>query len=249
MTARLSQAAIPYCGFAPLPAELLGRWNLDAVLLAAITLVAALVWRQAPSGQTGRRPLVAGGVALALLLFVSPFCALTSALFSARVLHHILLTAALAPLIAFSVSRPRPHGAGSLALWTLLQAVVFWAWHAPDLYAAALSDEAVYWTMQISLLGSSIGFWRSLRASEPTAALGALLATTVQMGLLGAIITFAGRPLYAPHFETTAVWGLSPLADQQLAGLIMWVPAAGFYLGAALWIAARWLKAEGRLVA
>lgn len=248
MTARLSQAATPYCGSAPLPADLLGRWNLDPVLLAAISFVAVLVWRQAPSGQAGRRPLVAGGVALALLLFVSPFCALTSALFSARVLHHILLTAALAPLIAFSLAR-RPHGAGSLALWTLLQAVVFWAWHAPNLYAAALSAEAVYWAMQISLLGSSIGFWRSLRASEPTSALGALLATTVQMGLLGAIITFAGRPLYAPHFETTWVWSLSPLADQQLAGLIMWVPAAGLYLGAGLWIAARWLKAEGRMVA
>jgi len=55
------------------------------------------------------------------------------------------------------------------------------------------------------------------------------------MGLLGALITFAGAPLYAPHAVSTLAWGLTPLEDQQLAGLIMWAPAAVFYLAAALW--------------
>jgi putative membrane protein len=63
----------------------------------------------------------------------------------------------------------------------------------------------------------------------------------VQMGLLGALLTFAARPLYAPHLASTAAWGFSPLEDQQLAGLVMWAPAAGIYLGAALWLLARWL--------
>ncbi len=69
------------------------------------------------------------------------------------------------------------------------------------------------------------------------------------MGLLGALITFAARPLYAPHFLTTLAWGLEPLEDQQLAGLIMWAPAAGFYLAAALFIAGRWLSREERAAA
>src|SRR5690606_23249383 len=83
-----------------------------------------------------------------------------------------------------------------------------------------------------------------LRASAP-AAVAALLATMVQMGLLGALITFAGQPLFAPHLTTTAAWGLTPLADQQLAGLIMWAPAAGVYLLSALVLLGRWLGAEG----
>jgi putative membrane protein len=66
----------------------------------------------------------------------------------------------------------------------------------------------------------------------------------VLMGLLGALITFAGEPLYAPHFATVWPWGLSALEDQQLAGLIMWAPAAGLYLGAALMLASKWLGRE-----
>jgi putative membrane protein len=58
------------------------------------------------------------------------------------------------------------------------------------------------------------------------------------------LITFAGRPLYSPHFLTTEPWGLSAIEDQQLAGLIMWAPSAGLYLGAALFVAQRWLKRE-----
>jgi putative membrane protein len=71
----------------------------------------------------------------------------------------------------------------------------------------------------------------------------------VQMGLLGALITFAGEPLYAPHLLTTAAWGLTPLEDQQLGGLIMWAPAAAVYLVAALLVAGRWLRDETRAAA
>jgi len=57
------------------------------------------------------------------------------------------------------------------------------------------------------------------------------------MGLLGALIVFAPRPLYVVHLASTTAWGLSPLADQQLAGLLMWVPATLPYLGVVLWLA------------
>jgi putative membrane protein len=70
----------------------------------------------------------------------------------------------------------------------------------------------------------------------------ALLATTVLMGLLGALLTFAPVALYAPHTLTTAAWGLTPLEDQQTAGLIMWIPAAGVYLASALSILAGVLR-------
>jgi putative membrane protein len=52
----------------------------------------------------------------------------------------------------------------------------------------------------------------------------------VQMGLLGALLTFSDRAFYAPHWLTTGAWGLSPLEDQQVGGMIMWAPGAAVYL-------------------
>jgi putative membrane protein len=122
-----------------------------------------------------------------------------------------------------------------LALATAVQAILFWAWHAPDLYAAALSNDLVYWVMQLTIFGSAVWFWSAVRASNAAAAAAGLLAAMLLMGLLGALIVFAGQPLYAPHFATTLAWGMTPLEDQQAAGLIMWAPAAAAYLLVALW--------------
>jgi putative membrane protein len=90
--------------------------------------------------------------------------------------------------------------------------------------------------MQLTLLGSAWLMWRSIFSPLlPTGpALMALVATIGHMGLLGALIVFAPVPLYVVHFATTAAWGLTPLADQQLAGLLMWVLAMIPYLAAGL---------------
>lgn len=241
------QQWLPYCGAAPVPAELWSRWNGDPVLIVALIGATALLWRRA-DGRTGRA-YVAGALPLGFLLFVSPFCALSSALFSARVAHHVALAALLAPLIIFAMPREAWRIAGSLPMWTAVQAVIFWLWHAPGVYAAALSSDALYWVMQVSLLGSAVGFWAALRRSAELPGVAALLASTVQMGLLGALITFAGVALYAPHQLTTLAWGIGPLEDQQVAGLIMWAPSAGLYLAAALFLARRYLIRDGRELA
>ena len=238
----------PYCGSAPLPEEWLARWNFDPFLLIALAVAGVSLSRLAGREPVQRSCFVAAATLFAIL-FVSPFCALTSALFTARVVHHVVLTAVIAPLLVLSIPRERVPAVGPLSAWTAAQAIVFWAWHAPNLYSAALSSHAIYWLMQLSLLGSALAFWAALRRSSPQSAVGALLFTMVQMGLLGALITFAGAPLYAPHFASTAPWGLTPLEDQQLAGLIMWAPSAALYLAAALVIAARWLRTEARAAA
>ncbi|WP_114952011.1 cytochrome c oxidase assembly protein [Sphingosinicella terrae] len=252
---------IPYCGAAPVPAEWLARWNWDPWVLAGLAVAgAAYGFLQSPRSSSRRKPAflsswvpVSTGMTgegpgrpaaflaawlLLFLLFVSPFCALTSALFSARVVHHVALAALVAPLLVWSFPAARAPG-----LWaaTAVQASVFWGWHAPPAYALALSSHAAYWAMQASLLATAILFWAAVRRAPAPAAVGALLATMVQMGLLGALITFAPRPLYAPHFVSTAAWAYSPLEDQQLAGLIMWAPAAALYLGAALLLLSRWI--------
>lgn len=229
---------IPYCGAAPAPGELLARWNFDPMLLAALALatVAGLRFE-----KVERRRFLAA-MALLALLFVSPLCALTSALFSARAVHHLALTAVAAPLLAAAL--PVRRVPGGVALWTGAHAATFWLWHAPPAYEAALSSHAVYWLMQASLLLTALALWRAVRAAPLTSAIAALLATMVQMGLLGALLTFAGTPLYAPHVLGPIAWGLTPLEDQQLAGLTMWAPGAGLYLAAALALLARWFARE-----
>lgn len=226
-----------------MPGDWLGRWNFDPILIAATAGIAALLWRM--TDASGHRRVV-GALLLAFMLFVSPFCALTSALFSARVTHHVLLTAVMAPLLVYALPAIRIRWRASLALWTGLQAITFWLWHSPGLYAGALSSDLLYWVMQVTLIGTATGFWVALRRSSAPAAIAALLASTVQMGLLGAILTFAQTPFYEPHFLTTRPWGIDALQDQQLAGLIMWAPSAGLYLGAALFLVHRWLAQEER---
>ncbi|MGP9814267.1 cytochrome c oxidase assembly protein [Rhodopseudomonas sp. NSM] len=231
----------PYCGAAPLPEELLSRWNFDPVLLVMLAGGVALhlgSLRREPAAQ-GRILAAAAGWTLLFMIFVSPLCALTSALFSARVAHHAVLVAVVAPLLVMSLPRvgvPVRIGAAGGAAAFVLHMVLLWLWHAPAPYAAALADPAMFWVMELSLLGSAIWLWGAVLA--PAARLGAtlalLLGQVVQMGLLGAVITFARAPLYEAHLGVTAPWGLTALQDQQLAGLIMWVPASIPYLAAAL---------------
>ena len=174
----------------------------------------------------------AGGMGVLALVFISPLCALTVALFSARVVHHVLLVALAAPLLALAF---RPQRLGTLLTpLLLLHTATFWLWHAPDAYTLALGNTAVYWVMQGTLLGTATLLWSAIFAASPARAIAALLAVTIQMGLLGALLVFSGTPLYVPHLTTTIAFGLDPLADQQLAGLIMWVPASLPYLAVAL---------------
>lgn len=239
MTASLP-AWLPYCGPGATPVDWLGRWNFDPPLLVALAVGAGLMlWRLRGS----ERLIGLAAMAMLAVVFVSPLCALSSALFSARTVHHVLLVAVAAPLLAWSLPLRK---SGPLALATAVQAVVFWAWHAPAAYGWALSNDAAYWLMQLSLLGSATWFWMSVRRASAPAAVAALLLAMVAMGLLGALLTFTGQPVYAPHFATTQAWGFSPIEDQQAAGLIMWAPAAAVYLAAALLTLGRWIGPDAR---
>lgn len=231
---------IPYCGPAPDPSVLVWSWNLDPALLAALCLLAvAYRWDCSRRSNVQRRDPLAFACAWFILavLFVSPLCAWSSSLFSVRVAHHVVLITIAAPL--FALARPFKVR-GSLTAILLLHAAILWLWHMPAAYGQALAHDAVFWAMQLSLLGSAILLWQRVLfpAGEAGQAIVGLVGISVQMGLLGALITFASEPLYVPHFTTTAPWDLSPLEDQQLAGLIMWVPAILPYLAAGLWLSA-----------
>ncbi|MGD9614559.1 MAG: cytochrome c oxidase assembly protein [Alphaproteobacteria bacterium] len=232
----------PYCGTAPLPQDLIGRWNLDPVLLVAMAAAAALhLLALFQSGEFRRKEwFFAAGWLLLSALFISPLCALSSALFSVRVAHHVILIALIAPIFLLSLPdrwRALPFRSGAPAVFAfIIHTSVVWFWHAPSAYTFALSSDFAFWVMQLSLAGSALVLW--LCVLSPGVPLGSsmavLLGSVMQMGLLGALITFAPRPLYPSHLLTTEPFGLSALADQQLAGLIMWVPAVVPYLAAAL---------------
>lgn len=240
-------SSMSYCGPPPLPEDLWGRWNFDPVLLAVMALAAALLWVGQPL-RTRSSASFSAGLAVLLVVFISPLCALTVALFSARVVHHVLLVAIAAPMLAWAlIHQARLLGLVSalprlLTPLLVLHTVIFWLWHAPDAYLVSLTSTPVYWLMQLTLLGSAMLFWGGVLLASPGRAIVALVAVTIQMGLLGALLVFTGQPLYVPHFASTQAFGLTALRDQQLAGLIMWVPASLPYLLVAVWRLANWLR-------
>jgi putative membrane protein len=196
------------------------------------------------------RRFAALGWAIACAAFVSPLCALSVSLFSARIAQHMILLLAAAPLIAFALPRTIYRN-GSLPLWASAAAffVALWYWHMPGPYDATFSSTSLYWLMHVTLFGSGILLWRELlhhrqKRTVEVFAVGAL--TCMQMGFLGAILTLAGRPLFFWHLTTTAVWGLSPLQDQQLGGTLMWVPGILLFLCVAIRSLERlWSALEG----
>lgn len=229
-------AYAPYCGAPPGPASLLFRWNLDPLLLAALAaaLVAyAVLGRRAPL-PPWRRAFFYAGWALGAAALISPLCALSVSLFSARVGQHMILEMIVAPLVVLGWPAPRPRGA--LAAATAFAAAL-WFWHAPGPYTATFESGLAYWLMHATTFGAALWLWAALfgaSAGRLGARLAAALVTTLQMGFLGAVITFAARPVYAVHGLTTAAWGLTPLEDQQLGAILMWIPAGAVLLAAIL---------------
>jgi putative membrane protein len=221
---------VAYCGTPAIPSEIWTSWNLDPVVIAALGALAVTVHYR--SHGTGRQAGYAS-VGLLAVIFLSPLCALSAALFSARVVHHMLLIAAVAPLLALAFPARR---ASPLGMVFGVHMAVLWLWHVPAVYDWAVGSVPGYWLMQASLLWAALALWRAVLRHDtaPGAGIAALLGTVAQMGLLGALIAFSPRALYSAHAMTTEVWGFSPLEDQQLAGLIMWVPAILPYLAAAL---------------
>jgi cytochrome c oxidase assembly factor CtaG len=215
-----------------------------------------------------------GWLALAAAL-VSPLHPWGNALFSVHMTQHELLMLVAAPLLVLgkpavaSLKALPPGRAPALLRWAkpawvrgawrfvanplvawLLHAVVLWTWHAPALFRAALQSEFVHALQHLGFLLSAVLFWwailhRGRGAMGYGAAVLYLFTTAVHSGLLGALITLAGVVWYPEYLGTTRSWGLTPLEDQQLGGLVMWVPACSLYAVAGLALFTGWLRASG----
>src|SRR5690606_15965830 len=161
---------------------------------------------------------------------------------------HIVLMSIVAPCIAMLVGTPwtgralgRRH---VLAVATAAQLAVLWAAHTPHLHAAAMQSRGTAMLLQVLLLIPAVGFWLAVRHGSESGqwrVILALLLTGKLVCLLAVLLVFAPRPLYGfAHAHAGAGGGL--LFDQQLAGLVMIVACPLTYIGAAILIAARWLR-------
>jgi putative membrane protein len=198
------------------------------------------VWRAAGVGRgVSRRQVVCytSGIASLAIAFSAPLDALADRLFAAHMVQHLILMLVAPPLfvfgapqIAYAWAAPRRWRQimrvptiGPVPAF-IAQTVAMWWWHLPGPYQAALDHEAIHVLEHLSFLGTSAVLWWGVkRWSGPTAAL-VLTLTLMQSGALGALLQFANTPWYRVH----------TLADQQLAGLFMSVPAGIVYIGAAV---------------
>lgn len=134
-----------------------------------------------------------------------------------------------------------------LAIWWIYGATM-WLWHAPPLFSAALHNDFVHEVEHLSFLFSAMAFcWILLRPMGRRritrgAGILYLFTTSAHGSLLGVLITFAPRPWYAHYVDTAPEWGLSPLLDQQLAGVLMWIPVGMVYAGLAAILLVLWMK-------
>jgi putative membrane protein len=132
----------------------------------------------------------------------------------------------------------------------LLYAVALWIWHVPALYDYALEHEGVHIVQHACFFGISTLFWWGIAHSRHGrlgygAAVVYVFATAVHGGVLGALLTISPHVWYSPY-ATHHADGLSPLEDQQLAGLLMWVPASLGFVAGGLILFAAWLRQSDR---
>jgi putative membrane protein len=224
----------------------IGQWQRAAAAAGMLTVVVALV---SPLDAIAAALFSAHMVQhLLLVLVAAPLFVLSDPMLPA--LHALpdawrtrlrtwLRPGSAIPTIARGFSAPA-------VAWVLHVGTLFF-WHIPASYEWAIRNDAVHAAEHVSLLATGVLFWWV--ALRPTGrrrlgyGMGVLYVCSagVVMGVFGAILTFAPSPWYTSHLLTTAAWHLTPLEDQQLAGVIMWAPASLAYLAAASLLMVQWI--------
>lgn len=226
----------------------------------------------------GLKPWQAGCYAAGWLILVfallSPLKAWSDALFSAHMTQHELLMLGAAPLMvlgrplipylwAFSFERrkrlvARTRTRGVVKAWRLAtnplfivaaHGLVIWLWHIPVLFEAALRSQPVHALQHAMFFFTAVLFFHSLVYGRYGrlgygVAVAYVFLTALHSSLLGAFLTFAQRVWYPLYAERSA----TPLEDQRLAGLIMWVPAGLLLTAVGLALFSAWLGASDRNV-
>lgn len=205
------------------------------------------------------------GMALMFLALVSPLDELgDSYLFSAHMLQHLFLTIVGPPLLLLGTpdwllqSVLGKRVAYVVARWLTFPAVAFflfnadfWLWHAPPLYNATLEHANVHILEHMTFIVFGVLYWwpifSPMKKGLTRLSMGGQLLYLFLSGMpsvaLGAGLTFL-PPLYAPYIAAPRIWGLSAATDQQLGGLIMWVPVSIAYIIIASVLFIRWMQQQ-----
>ena len=233
----------------------------------AIGYLAAVRWRLG-----GRAGCFLGGVVVMLVALDSPLDTLADTyLFSAHMAQHLLLLLIVPPLLLAGTPasllapawQTAPFRAIARALgrpvvaWTLGVGAI-WVWHIPALFNATLDSGGVHLIEHLSFLVTGVIFWWAILAPLPEARLAPvpamlyLLAAALACSVLGIVLTFARAGLYPAYLLPVdplglkplirAGWRLSPETDQEIGGLLMWIPGGLVYLCAMLGVLMRWYR-------
>ena len=218
------------------------------------------------------RWFIAGWLVLALAL-VSPLHEAGERSFAAHMLEHELLMLVAAPLLVMSRPIgiglwAFPHAVRRLlagfghrvgGIWravtapvtaTVLQAAALWLWHAPRLFDLALANPGWHVVQHLTFLVTALLFWWAVlhgRSGERRigVAIGCLFFTATVSGALGALMAFSSSPWYAGYAANGLTpYGLTPAEDQQLAGLLMWIPGGLVHAVVGLTLFARRLSSD-----
>jgi cytochrome c oxidase assembly factor CtaG len=209
-----------------------------------------------------------GGMLTLAGALISPLHRLGEHLFTFHMIEHEIVMAVSAPLLV--LARPiglllwalpkrtrRGLGAAMRApairrSWdwstgatsaTVIHGIAIWGWHLPFLFDAAVTNTAMHRLQHLSFFATAILFWWAVVwKSDYGAAAWHLFVTMVHTSILGALMALAPHVLYSAQTKTAAASGLTPLEDQQLAGMIMWVPAGTIYAAAAMTMLALWIR-------
>jgi cytochrome c oxidase assembly factor CtaG len=219
-----------------------------------------------------RGAIFAAGLATLAGATLSPLHALGARSFTAHMAEHELIMLAAAPLLVWSrplsvmlwafpaggrralAAIPRSGVGGGLwrfftepVLATVLQAAALWIWHLPSLFDLALKSEAWHAAQHLAFFVTALLFWSSMLSPRrsPWTAAALLFATSMATGALGAFMAFSESPWYAPYAAMgLAAFGLTPAQDQQLAGVLMWVPGGLFHAAVAVALIAPQLRSR-----
>jgi putative membrane protein len=150
-----------------------------------------------------------------------------------------------------NISRSRPFKtawasvSSPMCAW-LISAAALWIWHAPWLFNRTLHNDWIHAAQHTSFLVTALIFWWPIAGQKPAMSYGGALAyvftTALHTSILGALLTFSPRPWYSSYLTTAPAWNLTALEDQQLGGLIMWIPAGTLLLIVSLVLLVKWMK-------
>jgi putative membrane protein len=139
-----------------------------------------------------------------------------------------------------------------LFVW-LLHGSTLWAWHVPYLYDASVEHDWVHALQHTTFLFTALLFWWTLiqgRYGRISYGVGVIyvFTTAIHTSILGALMTFTNQLWYPIYEGRTSAFHLTPIEDQQLGGLIMWIPAGVIFIVLGLWLMSAWLRESEKRV-